>query len=106
MAWLPVLAIVGAAADVPAAEPHDRVRGDVSGYYFLLPHEADWMREHMGDLRLGLKPEQIIGALARAGFTDLRHEPLADRHRVATPDDRVTDFPMFAVCGRKPLPRA
>jgi len=68
----------------------------------LLPHEAEWMREQMGDLRLGLKPEQIIGALARAGFTELRHEPLADRHRVATADERGADFPMFAVCGRKP----
>lgn len=68
----------------------------------LLPHEADWMREQMGDLRLGLKPEQVIGALARAGFTALRSEALTDRHRVATPDGGATDFPMFAVCGRKP----
>lgn len=68
----------------------------------LLPHEAEWMREQMGDLRLGLKPEQILGALARAGFAELRIEALTDRHRVATPGGGVTDFPMFAVCGRKP----
>jgi ArsR family transcriptional regulator len=30
----------------------------------LLPHESEWMRDAMGDLRLGLKPEQVVAALA------------------------------------------
>lgn len=67
----------------------------------LLPHEAEWMREHMGDLRLGLKPEQVIGALARAGFRDLRRTEIVDRYRVAPPDQDATEFPMFVVRGRK-----
>ena len=29
----------------------------------LLPHEAEWMRDAMGDLRLGLRVEQVLGAL-------------------------------------------
>lgn len=68
----------------------------------LEPHECEWMRERMGDLRLGLKPEQVVGALARAGFVDLAVEPLRDRHRVAAPDGAPTEFPMYAVRGRKP----
>ncbi|HZN39152.1 MAG TPA: metalloregulator ArsR/SmtB family transcription factor [Planctomycetota bacterium] len=68
----------------------------------LLPHEAEWMRERMGDLRLGLKPEQVIAVLARAGFRELRREALADRYRVAGPDGAMTEFPMFVVRGQKP----
>jgi len=68
----------------------------------LLPHEAEWMRERMGDLRLGLKPEQMLAVLARAGFRELRTEVLADRYRVAAPTGATTDFPMFVVRGLKP----
>jgi ubiquinone/menaquinone biosynthesis C-methylase UbiE len=68
----------------------------------LLPHEAEWMRDRMGDLRLGLKPEQVVGALARAGFTGLRSEPIADRYRVASPDGAAAELPMFVVRGQKP----
>jgi ArsR family transcriptional regulator len=69
----------------------------------LLPHEAEWMRERMGDLRLGLKPEQVIAVLARAGFRELRREALADRYRVEAPDGAMTEFPMFVVRGYKPV---
>ena len=69
----------------------------------LLPHEAEWMRDAMGDLRLGLRVEQVLGALARAGFTDLHHEVAVDRYRVATPAGEPAEFPMFLVRGQKPL---
>lgn len=72
----------------------------------LLPHESDWMREAMGDLRLGLKPEQVVGVLARAGFQGLRTQPLVDRYRVdapgGAPDGGAAEFAMFAVRGQKP----
>lgn len=68
----------------------------------LLPHEAEWMRERMGDLRLGLKAEQVVGALARAGFGELRTETIADRYRVAAPGGAPAEFPMFVVRGQKP----
>jgi ubiquinone/menaquinone biosynthesis C-methylase UbiE len=68
----------------------------------LLPHEAEWMREAMGDLRLGLEPDALVAALARAGFIELRSEPIADRYRVARPDDAAAEFPMFVVRGQKP----
>jgi ArsR family transcriptional regulator len=78
----------------------------------LLPHESDWMREAMGDLRLGLKADQVLGALARAGFVDLVAETAVDRYRVAPPaaaraaPDAAAEFAMFVVRGRKPLPAA
>jgi ArsR family transcriptional regulator len=72
----------------------------------LLPHDADWMREQMGDLRLGLKPEQVVGALARAGLHDLRTAAVVDRYCVARPDHAPTEFPMFVVRGQKPGPDA
>ncbi|MDO8349036.1 MAG: methyltransferase domain-containing protein, partial [Planctomycetota bacterium] len=68
----------------------------------LLPHEAEWMREAMGDLRLGLKPEQVQGALLRAGFTDLHAESAIDHYRVAAPKGDHAEFPMFLVRGCKP----
>jgi hypothetical protein len=60
----------------------------------------------MGDLRLGLRPSRSLGALARAGFTDLHHEVAADRYRVATPAGEPAEFPMFLVRGQKPLATA
>jgi hypothetical protein len=57
----------------------------------------------MGDLRLGLRTEQVIGALARAGFHELRTTATHDRYRIADGDGVATEFPMFLVAGRKPL---
>jgi hypothetical protein len=60
------------------------------------------MRELMGDLRLGQKPDQIVAALARAGGHQLHAETLADRYRVNSPAGQAAEFPMFVVRGRKP----
>ena len=76
--------------------------GGVAVVSDLMPHEAEWMREAMGDLRLGLSPEAIVGALARAGFADLHVEAANDRYRVAAPGGQPVEFPMFVARGRKP----
>jgi SAM-dependent methyltransferase len=68
----------------------------------LLPHECEWMREQMGDLRLGLKPEQVVAALAAAGFHGLRWERAADRCRCVPPAGDAIELPMFLVRGQKP----
>ena len=68
----------------------------------LAPHDADWMREQMGDLRLGLKSEHVLGALLRAGFGNLHADPLCDRYRVTAPGGDVAEFRMFAVRGQRP----
>ena len=68
----------------------------------LLPHDCEWMREAMGDLRLGLKPQTIMVALARAGFVDLVAETAHDRYCVSAPGGARAEFPMFVVRGSKP----
>ncbi|HLQ38533.1 MAG TPA: metalloregulator ArsR/SmtB family transcription factor [Planctomycetota bacterium] len=68
----------------------------------LLPHDAEWMREAMGDLRLGLKPDQVVAALARAGFVELRSEAAVDRYCVRAPGGDSRELPMFLVRGQKP----
>lgn len=72
----------------------------------MAPHDSDWMREFMGDLRLGLRPESLIAVLARAGFEQLTSEPVRDRYRVSRPDSEPVDFPMFVVRGRRPAAAA
>lgn len=89
--------------DAAAREIHRVVRpGGQVVVSDLQLHESDWMRERMGDLRLGLKPDQVVASLARAGFRDLVSEPLADRYCVASPDGGRAEFLMFVVRGRKP----
>ena len=68
----------------------------------LAPHECEWMREVMGELRLGLKSDQVLTALARAGFEGLATESAHDRYRVGPRGKTPTDFDMFLVRGRKP----
>ena len=46
----------------------------------LMPHREAWMHADLGDRHLGLDPTEVQAALARAGFTDLRVEPLDDRY--------------------------
>jgi SAM-dependent methyltransferase len=70
----------------------------------LLPHEQDWMRERMGDLRLGLEPKQVVAALARGGLKDLQVVPALDRYRVQAPDGSTAELPMFLVRAVRPLP--
>lgn len=65
----------------------------------LLPHEEDWMRSEMGDLRLGIAPEVVLTALARAGFSALATESIKDHYVVAAKDGRVVHLPMFLVRG-------
>lgn len=72
----------------------------------LLPHDAEWMREAMGDLRLGLKPEQVQAALLRAGFRELHWQQAVDRYRVAAPAGGAIDLPLFLVRGRRPAATA
>lgn len=68
----------------------------------LLPHQEDWMREAMGDLRLGVRPDAVRIALARAGFTDLCTYDLDDSYRVEAPNGREADLPMFLLRATAP----
>lgn len=65
----------------------------------LLPHDQDWMREEMGDYRLGLRPEDVLGALARSGFVDLASETIQDHYVVHSPRGEESALPLFLVRG-------
>ena len=67
----------------------------------LQPHEEDWMRSEMGDLRLGIRPEVVQTALARAGFDELTTEPIHDHYVVESPSGRTASLPLFLVRGRR-----
>ena len=63
----------------------------------LLPHGEEWMREQMGDLRLGLRADAVMTALTRAGFRDVTQEAVADRYRVEDPAGRAAELELFLV---------
>jgi ubiquinone/menaquinone biosynthesis C-methylase UbiE len=69
----------------------------------LLPHDEEWMRDQLGDLRLGLKADLVLAALARAGFQELGTYDLHDRHVVEGPRERRAELSMFLVRGVRPL---
>lgn len=52
----------------------------------LMPHRESWMHAELGDRHLGLDPTEVQSALQRAGFDDVRVEPLEDRY-CPTPGD-------------------
>ncbi len=89
--------------DAAAREVHRVVApGGVVVVSDLAPHDSDWMRERMGDLRLGVKADEVAGSLARAGFRELQAGPLADRYCVRSPGGERHEFSMFVVRGRRP----
>lgn len=69
----------------------------------LLPHEEDWMREAMGDLRLGVQPDAVRVAMTRAGFTEVATHNLDDAYRVEAPTGREADLPMFLLRATAPV---
>lgn len=68
----------------------------------LLPHDADWMREEMGDLRLGVKPDAVVAALARAGFKQITIRDVADRYVVSSAAGARVELSLFLVHARRP----
>jgi ArsR family transcriptional regulator len=64
----------------------------------LAPHDVETMRDEMGDLRLGLDPDDLERELAEASFTDIRTIPLRDRLVVG----RQRPLEMILVTGSKP----
>ncbi len=72
----------------------------------LLPHDEDWMRESMGDLRLGVDSGAVVTALLRAGFAEVASDPIHDGYRVEAPDGHSAELPMFLVRARRPIEHA
>lgn len=51
----------------------------------LMPHKEGWVRTELGDHHLGLDPTEVSDALRRAGFEDVRVEPVKDDRYLAQP---------------------
>lgn len=69
----------------------------------LAPHRETWMHEALGDRRLGLEAGDVVAALRRAGFVDLRLEDVDDDYRPRSSEgDREAVLPLFLVRGRAP----
>ena len=58
----------------------------------------------LGDLRLGLDPAEVVGALRRAGFEDVHTESAPDRYCPRSGDEpaRRASLPLYLVRGRAP----
>ncbi|QDV07270.1 Demethylrebeccamycin-D-glucose O-methyltransferase [Planctomycetes bacterium Poly30] len=56
----------------------------------LMPHREAWMHAELGDRHLGLDPTSVQSELVRAGFEDVRVEPLDDRY---CPQPSAADAP-------------
>jgi ArsR family transcriptional regulator len=73
----------------------------------LAPHREAWMHDAQGDRHLGLDPRDVVAALERAGFVDVRLEALDDRYRPAQPDtadgaQATPSLALYLVRGRAP----
>jgi len=64
----------------------------------LAPHDEEGMRQKMGDLRLGLDPEEVARGVRDAGFCDVRVLPVRDRLVVG----RSKFLELILVTGRRP----
>lgn len=71
----------------------------------LMPHKDAWLREELGDHHLGLDPTEVQTAMRRAGFDEVRVEPLADDRYLPTSkaaDRSSPSLPLYLVRGRVP----
>ncbi len=67
----------------------------------LLPHAEDWMRDEMGDARLGVDSDEVAAALEGAGFEGLQRLPVADRYRMKDPAGHIARLELFLLRGRR-----
>jgi len=73
----------------------------------LAPHKEQWLTEELGDRHLGLESRDVMRAFERAGFTDVRLEPVEDhyepKHSGGDEGSRKsTSLPLYIVRARKP----
>lgn len=57
----------------------------------LAPHRETWMHAELGDRHLGLEPRDVAACFERAGFEDVRIEPLDDRYQPRGPGHALGD---------------
>ena len=67
----------------------------------LLPHQEEWMRDELGDHRLGLTPDSVIAELAQVGFGELTWESVKDQYEVVGSNGQRATLPLFLVAGTR-----
>lgn len=68
----------------------------------LDPHREAWMQEALGDRHLGLASSEVLDALRRVGFEDLRLEAVDDRYLPGAEPVRDVALTLYTVRGRLP----
>ena len=69
----------------------------------LAPHKESWMHGELGDRHLGLDPQEVQEAMARAGFEDLHAEPQGDHYcPTQAGQTQAASLPLYIVRGRVP----
>ena len=66
----------------------------------LKPHGEDWMRDEMGDLRLGIEPQEVAAALEQGGFGNVVQLNVEDRYRMRSRTGRTAPLDLFLVRGQ------
>jgi ArsR family transcriptional regulator len=99
--------------DAPLAEMLRALRpGGTAVVLELSPHHEEWMHDTHGDRYLGLEREAVRAAFERAGFVDVRVEPVDDHYSPPVPaaggagapsaERRRARLSLFLVRGRRP----
>lgn len=70
----------------------------------LAPHKEAWLTDELGDRHLGLESRDVMRAFERAGFVDVRLEPVEDHYepKRKSADVDTTPLPLYIVRARKP----
>ena len=75
--------------------------GGVAVISDLRPHGEEWMREEMGDLRLGIDPAEVAKAFRAGLFETVEEIPVEDRYRMRSQGGRNVRLELFFVRARK-----
>ncbi len=68
----------------------------------LLPHEEEWLTEHLADLRMGLDPNALRDLAVKAGFDPVEIDRVDDSYVVEADGNRRAELPVFVLSGRAP----
>ncbi|MCI0651677.1 MAG: metalloregulator ArsR/SmtB family transcription factor [Planctomycetes bacterium] len=78
--------------------------GGVAVITEFLPHREEWMREELGDSRLGVEPDELAAAFRRGPFGEVELLPVEDRYRMKNAGGRVARLQLFMIRARRARP--
>ena len=63
----------------------------------LRPHSEEWMRDELGDLRLGIEPGEVAAHLEVGPFDAVQQMPVEDRYCMKRPGGRTARLELFMI---------